>query len=79
MNLEVNLEHPIDQVQYPSLLQSKEQILLVYPEVFDGIGCFAGPPYHKQVDPRINPKLAPCQPKPVHLKESFKQETDKTL
>ena len=51
----------------------------MYPEVFDGIGCFPGPPYHIHVDPSITPKQTHCQPVPVHLKEPFKQEIDKML
>ena len=38
-----------------NLITSKEQILKVYPDVFDGIGCFPGPPYHIQVDPSVTP------------------------
>ena len=30
----------------PKLVTSKEQILQNYPDVFDGIGCFPGSPYH---------------------------------
>ena len=47
--------------------------------MFDGIGCFPGPPYHIQVDPSITPKQTPCQPVTVHLKEIFKKEIDKML
>ena len=63
----------------PKLITSKEQILQVHPEVFDGIGCFPGPPYHVHVDPSIMPKQTPCRPVPVHLKEPFKLEIDKML
>ena len=44
-------------VTVPKLITSKEQILQVCPEVFDGIGCFPGPPYHIHVDPSVTPKL----------------------
>ena len=63
----------------PKLNTSKQQILQAYSDVFDGIGCFPGPPYHIQVDPSVTPKQIPCQPVPVHLKEPFKQEIDKML
>ena len=63
----------------PNLVTSKEQILQRYPDVFDGIGCFPGSPYHVQLDPNVTPKQIPCQPIPVHLKEAFKQEIDKML
>ena len=38
------------------LITSKKQILQAYPDVFDGIGHFPGPPYHMHVDPSIIPK-----------------------
>ena len=50
-----------------------------YPDVFEGIGCFPGPPYHIQLDPIITQKQTPCRPIPVCLKEAFKQEIDKML
>ena len=50
-----------------------------YPDVFEGIGRFLGPPYHIQLDPNITPKQTPCCPFPVYLKEAFKQEVDKML
>ena len=63
----------------PKLVASKDEILVAYSDVFDGIGYFPGPQYHIQVDPSVTPKQTPCQPVPVHLKESFKQEIDKML
>ena len=56
-----------------------DQILQVYPEVFDGVEHFPGPPYHIQVNPSITPKQMTCRPVPVHLKEPFKQEIAKML
>ena len=61
------------------LITSKEQILVTYADVFDGIGCFHGPPYHIQVDHYVTPKKTLCQPIPAHLKEAFKKEIDKML
>ena len=61
------------------LITGKGQILAHYLDVFDGIGCFLGPPYHIQVDPSVTPKQTPCLPIPVHLKEVFKKEIDKML
>ena len=48
-----------------------------YPDVFEGIGKFPGPPYTIYLDPSIQPKQTPCRPVPIHLKESFKKELDK--
>ena len=64
-------------VKIPKLVTSKDEILVAYSDVFDGIECFPGPPYHILVDPSVTPKQTPCQPVPIHLKESFKQEIDK--
>ena len=63
----------------PKLTTRKDQILAAYSDVFDGIECFPGPPYHIQVDPSITLKQTHCQPVPVHLKESFQQDIDKKL
>ena len=41
-------------------ITSKEQILVTYADVFDGIGHFCGPPYHIQVGPSVSPKQTPC-------------------
>ena len=57
----------------------KSDIKEHYADVFKGVGCFLGPPYHIQVDPNIPPKQTQVRPVPVHLKEAFKQEIDKML
>ena len=61
------------------MITSKEQIISSYPDIFEGIGRFPGPPYHIQVDPNIILKQTPCWPVPIHLKEAFKKEIDKML
>ena len=50
-----------------------------YPDVFEGIGKFPGPPYHIQVDPSVTPKETLCRPIPIHLKEAFQKEINKML
>ena len=62
-----------------TLVTSKEQILYRYPDIFEGISRFPGPPYHIQVNPNVTPKQTLCGPVPVHLKEAFKKEVDKML
>ena len=62
-----------------SQVSDKEQILQSYPDVFEGIGCFPGPPYHIHLDQNITHKQTPCGPILIHLKEAFKQEIDKML
>ena len=63
----------------PKLVTSKEHIMHEYPDVFEGISGFPGPPYHIQIDPSVTPKQTPCHPIHVHLKEVFKQKVDKML
>ena len=60
-------------------ITSKELIMKHYPDVFEGIGKFPGPPYTIHLDPSVQPKQTPCRPVPIHLKETFKQEIDKML
>ena len=61
------------------IITSKEQILKRFPDIFEGIGKFPGKPYQIQLDPKVPPKLTPCQPVPIHLKDAFKKEIDKML
>ena len=43
------------------LITSKEKILANYSDVFDGTGCFHGPPYPIQVNSSVTLKQNPCQ------------------
>ena len=61
------------------LITTQSQILQEYPNVFEGIGKFPGPPYHIHVDPGVTPKQTPCRPIPIHLKDAFQQEIRKML
>ena len=62
------------------LITTKEQILMRFPDVFEGIGKFPGKPYEIQLDPKVPPKQTPCRPILIHLKDvSFKQEIDRML
>ena len=60
-------------------ITSMEFIMKHYPNVFEGIGKFPGPPYTICLDPSVQPKQTPCRPVHIHLKETFKQEIDKML
>ena len=57
----------------PILITNQKQILQDYPDVFECIGKFLGPPYHIQVDPKVMPKQTPCRPIPIHLKDAFQK------
>ena len=65
--------------QASKLITNKDQIMAQYPDVFEGIGKFLGPPYTLHLDPSIQPQQTPCWPVPIHLKESFKKEIGKML
>ena len=62
-----------------NMITSKDQIIRNYPDVFEGIGKFLGPPYIIHLDPSVQSKQTPCRPVPIHLKETFKKEIDKML
>ena len=70
---------PDQQQLVAKLLTSQEQILQSYPDLFEGIGCFLGSPYHIPFDQSITPKQTPGRSILVHLKEALKQEIDKML
>ena len=72
-NIQGNMSKP------PALITNQEQILQEYPDVFEGIGKFPGPPYYIQVDPKVTLKQAPCRPIPIHLKDAFQKEINQML
>ena len=61
------------------MITSKDQIMKQYPDVFNGIGKFLGPPFTIHLNLSIQLKQTPCKPVPIHLKEAFKKEIDKIL
>ena len=63
----------------PKLITAQCQILQEYPDFFEGIGKFLGPPYHIHVDPGVTPKQTLCRPIPIHLKDAFQQEISKMV
>ena len=74
--------HQGDQVTtatVPKLVTTQDQIMHKYPNVFEGIGKFPGPPYHIHLDPGVTPKQTPCRPIPIHLKDAFQKEISKML
>ena len=60
-------------------LITQKEIKEPYGEVFEGIGCFPGKPYHINLDESVTPVQTRCRPVLVHLKEVFKQEINKML
>ena len=59
----------------PKPVTSQDQIMCKYPDVFEGIGKFPGPPYHFHVDLSVTPKQTPCRPIPIHLKDAFQKKS----
>ena len=76
---EVATQMPRQKYAVSKLVTSKEQIMHDYPDIFEGIGSFPGPPYHILFNPSVTPKQTPSHPILVYLKEAFKQEVDKML
>ena len=68
-----------DALKPPKLITTYEQITHQYPNVFEGIGRFPGPPYHINVDPTVPPKQTPCRPVPINLKSTFETEINQML
>ena len=67
------------QPSQPKIITQLEQIKELYADVFEGIGCFPGKPYHINLDQSVTPVQTQCRPVPVHLKEVFKQDINKML
>ena len=63
----------------PKLITGYEQIKQNYPDIFEGIGRFPGPPYHINVNPTVTPKQTLCRPVPVHMKSAFQKEITQML
>ena len=68
-----------DKSKSPTLITNQKQILQEYPDVFEGIGKFLGPPYHIQFDPTVTPKQTLCRPILIHLKDAFQKEINQML
>ena len=63
-----------NELKPPTLITNQKHILQEYPDVFEGIGKFLGPPYHIQVDLTVTPKQTPCRPIPINLKDPFQKK-----
>ena len=68
-----------DALKPPKLITAYEQIKQHYPDVFEGIGRFPGPPYHINIDPTVPQKQTPCRPVPINLKSTFQKEINQML
>ena len=63
---EVATKMPKHKHAITKLVTSKDKIMCEYPDVFEGIGSFPGPPYHIQIDSTsVTLKQTPCHPIPV--------------
>ena len=69
----------IDKSRPTKLITTHVQILQEYPDIFEGIGKFPGPPYHINIDPTVTPKQTPCRLIPIHLKSAFQKEIHQML
>ena len=61
--------------QHPYPL-AKDYLLKEYEDVFTGIGCFPGAPYHIETDPEIRPVQHVPRQVPVQLQQAYMKELD---
>jgi len=61
--------------QHPFPL-TKDYLLEEYQDVFTGIGCFPGPPYHIETNPDIPPVQHAPRQVPVQLQKAYIEELD---
>ena len=61
--------------QHPFPL-TKDYLLKEYEDVFTGIGCFPGAPYHIETDPEVPPVQHAPRQVPVQLQQAYMEELD---
>ncbi|KAL9950229.1 hypothetical protein ACROYT_G042702 [Oculina patagonica] len=61
--------------QHPFPL-TKDYLLKEYQDVFTGIGCFPGPPYHIETNPDISPVQQAPRQVPVQPQQAYIEELD---
>ncbi len=62
-----------DGKQHPFPL-TKEYLMKEYKDVFTGIGCFPGDPFHIETDPNVLPIQHPPRQVPVHVQPAYESE-----
>ena len=55
---------------------TKDYLLKEYEDVFTGIGCFPGAPYHIETDPEVPPVQHAPRQVPVQLQQAYMEELD---
>ena len=55
-------------------MHTKQDLVRLFPNCFQGLGKFQGVPYYIEVYPSVPPRKTPCQPAPFHQQEAFKQQ-----
>ena len=58
---------------------TKDYLLKEYEDVFTGIGCFPGPPYHIQTDPEVPPVQHAPRQVPVQLQKAYIEELVRSI
>lgn len=61
--------------QHPFPL-TRNYLLKEYEDVFTGIGCFPGAPYHIEIDPEVSPVQHAPRQVPVQLQQAYIKELD---
>ena len=55
---------------------TKDYLLKEYEDVFTGIGCYSGAPYHIETDPEVPPVQHAPRQVPVQLQQAYMEELD---
>ena len=61
------------------LLLTKEYLLKEYEDVFTGIGCFPGPPYHTETNQAIPPVQHLPRQVPIQLQGAYQEELERLI
>ena len=58
---------------------TKEYLLKEYEDVFTGIGCFPGPPYHIETNQDTHPVQHPPRQVPIQLQDAYQEELERLI
>ena len=75
--IRVNCEIQTNTKLKPNKGLTKKQVLEDYSDVFSGIGCFPGKPYHIQLKEDSVPVVNPPRSVSIHLQDAFRKELER--
>ena len=67
-------------VDGPAIIGNMSEYLLKeYEDVFTGIGCFPGPPYHIETNQDMPPVIHPQRQVPIQLQDAYQEELERLI